>query len=190
MAMFAISAMAVVIAVGTAARVHQVARGVVLVPQRRVSGGEGPHQGTLALGQAQPVVKGLLSRTMAGPGVLHQREGPQPPSWAPQPSDFALLEGEGFVLLEGEGFALVPVVGFGAESLGGVAACPRGALPGGGAASADGAARAAAESTALARPWRRRSARGIERRTMGILLNVGQAASWIGTPGGGTHHGY
>jgi hypothetical protein len=106
MAVFAIATMAVVEAPGTAAGIHQVAWRVVLLPQRRVSGGEGPHQGSLALNQAQPVMKGLLSRSSAGLGVLHQREGPHPPSWAPQPSDFALGEGEGF----------------GAEVLGGVAA--------------------------------------------------------------------
>lgn len=44
MAVFASAAMAVVVALAAAARIHQIARGVVLVLQRRASGGESPHQ--------------------------------------------------------------------------------------------------------------------------------------------------
>jgi hypothetical protein len=52
MAVFAIAAVAVVVALGAAARVHQIARRVVLLLERRGTAGEGPHQGALALGQA------------------------------------------------------------------------------------------------------------------------------------------
>lgn len=85
MAVFAIAAMAVVVALATASRIPQVTRRVVLLLERRGCAGEGAHQGTLAFNQAQPVVKRLPGRSRTGQGVVHQREGPQPPSWAPQP---------------------------------------------------------------------------------------------------------
>lgn len=59
MAVFAGAPMAVVIALCTASRGHQIVSGVVLVLQRCASGGEGPHQGTVAFDQAQPVVESL-----------------------------------------------------------------------------------------------------------------------------------
>jgi hypothetical protein len=55
MAVFVAIPMAVVEALGAAAGIHQVARGVVLVLLRGGSCGEGPHQGTLAFDQSQPV---------------------------------------------------------------------------------------------------------------------------------------
>ena len=98
-----------------------------------------------------------------------QREGPQPPSWAPQPPLVAAspLPAAGFSLGDGAGFSLGAVAGFGAM-IGGVLAWG-GFGWGGTAASAAGAATAAAESTALARPWRRRSTRGREGRGMGKM---------------------
>ena len=59
MAMFPIAAMAVVVAMCAAARVHQIARGVVLMLVRGGSGGESPNQGTVAFNQAQPVIESL-----------------------------------------------------------------------------------------------------------------------------------
>jgi hypothetical protein len=59
MAVFPIAAMAVVITVRAAARVHQIARGVVLMLVRGTTGREGTHQGTVAFNQAQPVIKSL-----------------------------------------------------------------------------------------------------------------------------------
>jgi hypothetical protein len=59
MAVFPIAAMAVVVAMRAAAPVHQIARGVVLKLVRSAIGGEGPHQGTVAFDQAQPVIKSL-----------------------------------------------------------------------------------------------------------------------------------
>ena len=80
MAVFPIAAMAVVVALRAAARSQQIASGVVLVLQWPASGGEGPHQGTVAFDQAQPVVERLPCRSIAGAGVHSQREGPHPPS--------------------------------------------------------------------------------------------------------------
>lgn len=60
MAVFAIVAMAVVVAVGAATRIHQVALGIVPLLHRHRSGGEGAHQGPLAINQAQPVMESLL----------------------------------------------------------------------------------------------------------------------------------
>jgi len=80
MAVFPIAAMAVVVAMRAAARINEIARGVVLILQRYRSGGESPNQGTVAFNQAQPVVEILPCRSITGEGVDHQREGPQPPS--------------------------------------------------------------------------------------------------------------
>ena len=59
MAVFPIAAMAVVVAMRAAATVHQIARWVVLMLVRDATSGEGPHQGTVAFDQAQPVIKSL-----------------------------------------------------------------------------------------------------------------------------------
>lgn len=87
MAVFARVAMAVVVALAAAARIPQVARGVMLVLHRDASAGEGLYQRPVAFDQAEPVIQGLpcRSRTVngawSGVGIHHtQREGPQPPS--------------------------------------------------------------------------------------------------------------
>jgi len=60
MAVFAIAAMAVVVALCAATRIHQVTRGIVEMLHRPVAGGEGAHQGPLVINQAQPVMESLL----------------------------------------------------------------------------------------------------------------------------------
>ena len=164
MAVFVAVPMAVVEALGAAAGIHQVARGVVLVLARRGSGGEGVHQGPLAFDQPQPVKESLLGGSVAGPGVPHQWEAPHPPSWAPQPDGFSFAgEDDGFA----GGFVVLVALPRAAGRLVLLwlwASC----RSGGAAASADGTARAAAEIAALARPWRRRSTSRRERRGMRI----------------------
>lgn len=173
-AVFARAAMAVVVALCAAARVHQIARRVVLVLERGASGGEGPHQGSVAFDQAQPVIQRFPRRSIPGAGIHHQREAPHPPSCAPQPP---LVAADPFPLT---GFVFDDGVAFGAVVCGVVEAWPRAAgrltLPWlcanfgccAEAASAEGALSAAADSTAPARPWRRRSASGMDRRDMQV----------------------
>lgn len=79
MAVFADAPMAVVVALRAAARGHQIVSGVVLVLQRRASAGEGPHQGTVALGQAQPVVERLTSRSIAAASLHLSARGAAAP---------------------------------------------------------------------------------------------------------------
>jgi len=118
MAVFAVAAMAVVIALAAAARIDQVARRVVLLSDRAAAGGEGAHQRPVAFDQAEPVKQRLACRSIAintapcGAGRQHQREGPQPPSWAPQPPAAAAAAADplpmpGFALVEGEGWGVV-----------------------------------------------------------------------------------
>lgn len=115
-AVLAVAAVAVVVTLGATGRIHQVARRVVLVLNRGGTGGEGTHQRPVAIDQAKPVVEGFPSRSIAldraersGAG-RHQREGPQPPSWAPQPpeeEEAAPLPGAGLGLAAGAGFGAV-----------------------------------------------------------------------------------
>lgn len=101
---------------------------------------------------------------MAGPCLLHQWEAPHPPSWAPQPEGFSLAGGDDGVAGGFEVLVVLPRVAGRLVLLWLWASIgSRGA-----AASADGTARAAAEIAALARPWRRRSTSGRERRGMRI----------------------
>lgn len=105
MTVFPIAAVAVIETLGTAARGHQIASGVVLVRNWRSPGGESPHQGPVAFDQTQPVMKRLPCRSIAGAGVHPQREGPQPPSCAPHPPATGadpLLTPLGFGLDDGE----------------------------------------------------------------------------------------
>lgn len=85
MAVFAIAAMAVVVALAATARIDQISVGVVLLLQRGGSAGEDPHQRAVALDNAEPVMQRQPRRSIAGDlasgdGIHLQREGPQPPS--------------------------------------------------------------------------------------------------------------
>jgi hypothetical protein len=161
-AMLAIAPVAVVIALGAAGGIAQIRRRIVLLLDQGGAAGEGTHQRAVALGEAQPVLQGPAGRSAAPDRHRRlQREGPQPPSWAPQPPLCCWFPAGACPLAGGVVGAFLPADEPLPRGVGLVAAPAFWASRNSRSApaSAAGTVRAAAESTAVARPWRRRSAR-------------------------------
>lgn len=75
MAVFTAAAMAVVVALAAAARVHQITRRVMLQLHRRAASGEGPQQRAVTVDQTEPMEERLACRPVARNGALPGAEG-------------------------------------------------------------------------------------------------------------------